>query len=403
VEGRRRVIKRLLEFLAIRMNVIAERDEAWRAAPRPKAGMLGGRGGKRLGVVDIACRYVKQLGYAALITSAIVLAGGCETKPRPHLRAGAYFGSVMEMYFPDPEHLGKHGYNNSPDEKDGMVYTCRGGFIDIGHVREAADRTAYIAGVTFDNLMNGKSEFSFKAIEPSRYFVTVQYPKYWEDSPAKEKVASEVSIRLGEYLAETTTIWHEIITWFGYTSTGVFSEYISSFSWEDTYSDLLGTHLGAIALRDSGHEYDDAMTRLIDEELKRLGVQPADIAREAMKKIEGKWYTGGLYFFVTMNKRNFDIGLDDGFITPWLVPGICPGSKPQSYAVPNLDFLAEYGFSVKVEIEPRIFEEGKILRIIYPNGKGRRIEPAVHFRAIMEHIRKEAIEKYGAEVEEPQL
>ena len=56
---------------------------------------------------------------------------------------------------------------------------------------------------------------------------------------------------MGPYMAYTMVTWHEILTWFGYKSVGIVPEYHSSFSWEDTYSNLLGTVLAARALRDT--------------------------------------------------------------------------------------------------------------------------------------------------------
>jgi hypothetical protein len=42
-------------------------------------------------------------------------------------------------------------------------------------------------------------------------------------------------------------------------------------------------------------------------------------------------------------------------------------------------------------------EKNKILRAAYPNTRrrGKRIEPAVHFRPIMEHIERDAEKKFG--------
>jgi hypothetical protein len=138
-------------------------------------------------------------------------------------------------------------------EQNGFVYTCRGGFIDIGHLRESADRTAYISRIVLKKLEKGEKEFSFRIIEPSKYYVRIKYPENWVNYPNREKIAKEISVGLGQYFAQTTTVWHEILTWFGFKSTGIFSEYLSSFSWEDAYSDLLGTAIAARALRDSEH------------------------------------------------------------------------------------------------------------------------------------------------------
>jgi hypothetical protein len=144
------------------------------------------------------------------------------------------------------------------------------------------------------------------------------------------------------------------------------------------------------------------MTLAIDRELERLGIQSRQTAKEASKRVRGDWFSGYVLFFVSMKKRNFDIGLDDGYVTPTIVSSICRcgDAIPKPYPVPSLDFLSLYGFSVKLEIEPRESEKSKVLKIVYPNAKERkkRIEPAVHFARIMDYIEKDAAEKYGEDL-----
>lgn len=339
--------------------------------------------------------------FAVILISILILATGCHSDCKARVRPGEYFGSLIKMNFVSIDDLGKHQSKNGLPEKNGMVYTCRGGFIDIGHLREAADRTKYITELAFENLMKGQTQFSFRVLEPAKYFVSIQYPENWDNLQEKEKIAQDVSIGIGQYCAQKTTIWHEMITWFGYKSSGIFSEFLSAFSWEDPYSDLLGITLAARALKDTEHKYDNAMTTLIHEELQGLDAQPAAVAKQAQEKIRGKWYTGEHYFFVTMNKRNFDIGLYNGSIAPWLVGGICPDCEPQQYPIPNLNFLSEYGFSFKLEIEPHEYEKGKILEIVSSNGQENRFQPDIGFPAIMKFIKNEAIAKFGPEVDVP--
>ncbi len=350
-------------------------------------------------------RIAAKLGLAALLAICLALPGGCRRGSGPRMRQGMYFGSMAGIRFLEHDRLGKHQYSKRRGEKNGLVYTSRGGFLDIGHVREAADRTAYIAGIVHENLEKNETDFSFKVIEPARYFVTIRFPESWDrvGEERREEIIADISIRLGQYLGQTTLIWHEMVTWFGYTSTAFFSEHISSFSCEDPYSDLLGTHLATFALRDTERSFDDAMTKVLDEELERLGVQPAAVARRAVRKTKGKWYKGGSYFFARVTKRSFDTGADDGFITPWLVPLMDPNSQPEPCPAPNLDFLADYGFSMELEIEPRERQKNKILATTGKHNPANRITPVIHFPLIMEHIKKEAIDKYGSDVEVPTL
>jgi len=142
----------------------------------------------------------------------------------------------------------------------------------MGHLREAADRTEYLARLTYQNLMQMDTRFSYRIIEPARYSVNIIYPEDWASLPLseKERIASELSIQFGQYGAHTSLIWHEMLTWYGFASSGIFSENISSFSWEDPYSDLLGTCLAVEALRHTQYPYEDAMTYLINATMLNL-------------------------------------------------------------------------------------------------------------------------------------
>ena len=347
--------------------------------------------------------YFIRLSILMFIVLFFLSTAGCDSNHRPRLRLGAYFGAPFGIAYPNPEKLGKHMYSNCWGESIGLVYTSKGGFIDLGHVRDSADRTAYCSQVTYANLIRGNHEFTYRVMEPSKYCVKITYPENWEQEIDKEKIAKEVSIKVGQYLAYNSMVWHEMITWFGYKYTILFSEYISSFSWEDVYSDIIGVDIAGRALKDESGSYDNLMTKLIYEELKQLDVQQAKTAKKAEKKIKGKWFNGTIYPFTKLKKRNFDTGLDDGYVTPWLVPGICENTEKVSYAVPDSDFLNEYGFSFKVKIEPNISVKKKILKVVYPYKNGEYIIPDEHFSKIMEHIIEKEKAINGPEVNVPNL
>jgi len=330
----------------------------------------------------------------------IISLAGCQVGSRPRLRVSDYFGDPTGMRFPDPEKLGRHCLDDCGEEKVGMVYTCKGGFIDLGHVREAADRTEYASQIVYNTLIRSRTSCTYRIIEPARYHLTISYPDQWQNMSWQQKkdIARQVSISYGQYLAHTSLIWHETLTWYGFASSGVFSENISAFSWEDPYSDLLGTQLGGMALNTASESFEDAMTRLIYETLRQLDVQPAATARKAEHAIQGKWFEGGYYFFVKMKERNFDVGLDDGFVTPWLVPDICQNAVPQDCPAPDLSVLEKYGFKMRLQIEPLEFEKGKIYKAINLNHS-EYLRPSVHFPEIIEHIRKEAEKMKGKEMD----
>jgi len=351
-----------------------------------------------------------------------LIAGGCQPSCRPgptdqvkqllsdqfnhepHTQRGTLPSPTMWTNFLDPEHLGVHRYKFNLSEKNGIVYTCRAGHIDIYHVREAADWTAFLTAKTFKHLNNDDAEFSFRLKEGSICFVRLTYPQNWEALSPKNKkhVAYNISIGLGWYFAYTSEIWHEIVTWYGYKSGGFYSEFPSAFSWEDNFSNLIGSYIGLLGLQDTENAYDEAVTLALNNELEKLGVQPPEVARRASESMKDLWFSGKLIGPVDMKKRNFDIGIDDGSVTPSLVPDICEceGAKAQPYRVPTLDCLRQYGFLMKLEIEPREWEKHRILSILYPDRetKGKRIEPVKHFAVIMSRIMEEAEKKYGYHV-----
>lgn len=360
------------------------------------------------------CYFAKKAVFALLLCWLIAFQPGCLhkellrgqqfLKSPPRIRPACYASSTVGTKFIAPEKLSKHGYSSGWSEGNGIVYTCRGGHIDVAHLRKTADWTAFLAKKTLKHIKKKDTEFKFKLKEPSVYYVHITYPSFWEDLPedTREYTEREISLGLGQYFAYTASIWHEILTWFGYSAISIYPEFPSAFSWEDTYSNLLGTRIAVKALRDKLHPYDEAVTLTLEKELEYLEVQPKATAVHAAEQVEGLWFEGSFLFFVDMKRRNFDFGLDNGFVTPWIVPGLseCEDAKPKRYPVPSLDFLDRFHVSVSLEIQPKERVKKKILKVVYPDQSNRkkRINPAVHFPRIMEYIKQDAAQRYGYDV-----
>jgi hypothetical protein len=165
----------------------------------------------------------------------------------------------------------------------------------------------------------------------------------------------------------------------------------------------LGCRIAAQALQDDRHAYDRAVTLALDLELQRLGIQPKQMAVKASRAMRGTWFKGD-FLFLSIFKRHLDVGATDGMISPWIVTCLpeLAGAYPEPLPLPDLRILFVHGFSFRLEIEPRELEKNKILRIVYPGAKERpaRIEPEKHFSIILDAIRKQAVKRYGAEVEQ---
>lgn len=330
-------------------------------------------------------------GTAALAVFALV---GCSLDGAPRPRLGCYATSTPGTRFIDANGLGKHSYRGSPFENNGIAYTCKGGHIDVTHARIGADNVRYLYNKTKKHLMAGDTKFTYSLnVDRSTYYVTLGYPDNWKNlsKADKEKIADEVSLELSQYFTYTMVTWHEILTWFGFKTMAVLPEFPSAFSWEDNYSNLFGIRLGAQAVQDKEHNYDEAMTIILKRELENLGAQSHTFARSASESMRGKWWDGEI--MVDMKERNMDIGLVDGYVTPTLVPDVCPGAKPQSYPVPTAKILSKYGFKMQLEIEPHEWESGQILKIVYPDGKTKRIQPSTDIPIVMEYLRKDAAKR----------
>ena len=227
----------------------------------------------------------------------------------------------------------------------------------------------------------------------------MEYPAVWNylSEDGKAVVSKRIACGMGEYFSYPFSIWHEMTTWFGYKSLGIYPEFSSAFSWEDTYSNLLGSRLGYLALNDSKHSFNQAVTLAIAGQMEDLCTQSKGVAKKAARYMR----SGDCKDYVPIanyRKRNFDIGLDDGYVTPWIIPsaGDCKNAVAQSFKVPTLEFLDKYGFVIKFKLEPNAWEKDQIFRIVYDKDDKRNfVDPALQYAKIMIHIEQMAMQKYG--------
>ncbi len=346
--------------------------------------------------VRFAGAAVRQNPLRSIGPSADWTFNGLDARVLPRLRPGSYASATRGVRFLGAADLGPHSYRFSASEQSGIVYTCRAGHVDVSHVRKAADWTGYLAAVALENLEKGRTAFRVKQVEPSLYYIELTYPENWNDldSAERERIAREVSCDLGQYLAWTGLTWHEILTWFGYRFKVWQSEFPSAFSWEDNYSNLLGTQIAVEALQDQTRPFSETVTHLLGARLAELGVQPAEMASETTEALRDRWFSDQ-WHYTWIYERNFDVGIDDGYVTPRLVPSLaaCKEPEPWPLPVPALDSLARYGFAMRLEIEPRVWEERRIMTIVLPqyDGTTRRLDPAIHFPLLIGYIERDAV------------
>ncbi|HXC51055.1 MAG TPA: DUF4056 domain-containing protein [Candidatus Limnocylindrales bacterium] len=210
-------------------------------------------------------------------------------------------------------------------EENGLIYSCRAGFLDVAHIRDNADAALYLITAVARNLESGgdiplpsegaKVHVALQPIDPA----TLSQEGRWA-----------IAIPLGQWLAFQSSVWHEIVTWFGWSTFTLFPEKVSSFSPEDLYSDLLGARIAAAVVSQRGARdefaYNRNMDQWLDRSLELVGSVPAKTAEEAMLSVDGLWWdsTKRIPDVSLVLRRNFDGG---PALHPWLVPGSRMGPK----------------------------------------------------------------------------
>lgn len=184
----------------------------------------------------------------------------------------------------EPDGYGTHSYSQPGlKEHNGTMYTCKGGFIDMSHLRAGLDWTVFL---TFKIVTEGKDfEVSDSGADMQLKF------KNLKDLNLKD-VAS-----IAQKIAYERLVWHEIASWHYHPPNHTFNEKQSAFTPEDIYSDYLGTLIGKnIALRIlNGYE-----TKPF-EEIATEEIQSTLFAYMPLSKKEG---TMKAYDIVDLNKQN---------------------------------------------------------------------------------------------------
>jgi hypothetical protein len=213
------------------------------------------------------------------------------------------------------ENLGPHQYLGNSQEGNGIIYTRRGGFIDLGHVRDQADWTAYLYGLIIRNQAKGPVVQRL-GHEGGTKTLNLAVPAGLDSADAR---------LLAARIAYDLSVWHEIATWFGASYVPLVTERYSSFSIEDAYSNLLGVTLGMAAVQ-SHLPYEQAMTELLTQTLDQLQAVPtAADTYQAMETVRNIWWTREkkLPSGKILLERQVDVY---SALKPMLVPGMAaPG------------------------------------------------------------------------------
>jgi hypothetical protein len=355
-----------------------------------------------------------------------------QVHPAEHVRPCCAFGMDLQMTINGGNlpgytvsnivgagELGHHEYDNgmmtfNQDlgrlvtlEKNGLVFTCRGGFVDTAHVRDNADLTMFLATRLLIALPNPAlitlegdgaiRRVVLKAVPPE---LMARYGRL------------EVAILLAQYAAFQLSIWHELVTWYGFESYGGFSEKLSAFSPEDFYSNAIGLKIAAGILRNqrvrTRHEWDLLMDAWIPLSLTRLVALPPDLGRRAMKSVDGLWWDSSRRIpdWQLVTRRNYELGPQ---IVPWrlfdaelpddpVIDTACNGRR-KALVVTLPTQLGDLPLSELVAVD---FEVGPWASRAFPftDEKNRRVTSEA-FPALTEQVRLDALKTLGVGFDHP--
>ena len=229
-----------------------------------------------------------------------------------------------------PDDLGSHEYDNgavtlnerltsvATIEGNGLVYTCRGGFVDVAHVRDNADLTLFLT-TKIVTALPGPTVITLQGDGATRRVALKGVPQELVDSLGRWETATA----LAEWAAFQISIWHEIVTFYGLESFPGFSEKVSAFSPEDFYSNAVGAKIAGGILTSrrihSRDEWDETVRAWIPVALGRLGAQPTDTGRLVMKALDGHWWDSKkeLPDWTLVTRRKMDLSPR---VTPWRYP-----------------------------------------------------------------------------------
>ncbi|MFK7907877.1 MAG: DUF4056 domain-containing protein [Chitinophagales bacterium] len=332
---------------------------------------------------------VIALFFAMLWTASIAAKGPIlstkklQSPPPRIIRTCCSFGVKVSLFrlpikiteITSVEKIGVHEYMGSTREKNGIIYTHKGGFIDLGHVRDQADWTAYL----YTQILEHREE--------GELIQKIGYEGGGKELRIEiaEDLNEEDIIQLAGKIAYDLSVWHEISTWFGASTIPLVPERYSSFSVEDAYSNLLGATLGMKALQ-SNLPYEETMTQLIAQTLEDLeAVQSEAETEEAMEVVREIWWTGKK----TLPSRNVLIARELNVypsVYPWLIPQKATLVEARSLTVPQTSHLGQdlsdfYQLSIKLNYK---FPFKKI----FPNRKYRVITQK-DFGILLQYAEKE--------------
>jgi hypothetical protein len=283
-------------------------------------------------------------------------------------------------------------------ETSGLIYTCLGGFIDLGHLRDFADLTRIyyyqlLKQPREDGVIKEGTVFNiFPTHNNLTGVVTVR-----KDIPAGQEDI-DILLNIARSVAYDVSIMYEIST---YPVISILDpgKHASAFSPEDLVSNFLGTHIAAKAIRKEIVGGSESSTAIYDREVANelrnlLGkLKPLDKAGaiQALDNIGDRWIRTGVIVpgldTLHLKRRNFIFEE----ITPWIVSDV-DGCDSSPVFFPD-------------DIERKLPDETRSFYTIFFNFAHDFFEgvekTSDSFDLLIEKIKTDARVRYGSEFDQP--
>jgi hypothetical protein len=294
------------------------------------------------------------------------------------------------------------------NEKNGLIYTCRGGFIDTAHVRDYADWSLFLGTEFARNLRTG-TNITLPDEGGSRTIIL----KPVESDLLTLYDPVQIAIALAEWITFEMSVWHEIATWFWWSVVPGYPEKVSAFSPEDLYSNLIGIKLAtAIAhrrLARTENLYNENVTTWLLQAVEFLGVVPKEASRDAMRAVDGTWWDSSkrLPDPTLVLRRDLDAESPQ---VPWLVPdslatpalretlrkhcGKDPAPAPLAYRSSAANIVFSELVTLHITVNDSLAEQS-------PFPKIGRVITQEDFPAIIAAIREQNRDEFGQDADRP--
>lgn len=292
-------------------------------------------------------------------------------------------------------------------ENNGLLYTCRGGFVDTAHVRGWMDWTLYLSAELGRLLLDERDGVLPLPEEGAARRIVLTSP----DREIFERYGHRrVTIWAAQWMAWKMSLWHEIATWYGFQSVHGYSERASAFSPEDLFSNGLGIRLsGPIIMRRgtrSEFVWNESVDAWLAKAIHYAGAVERSVAVDAAHAVEGLWWDASARLpdahIVMRRMISAELPVD-----PWLVPAdrmsdslreAC-GDEPQPLPIPGTPVFEDLDLRDVVTLE---LEPGEDLRAREPFASLPAKITDSDFPAIVEDVRRQNAEEFGEGSDRPE-